>query len=156
MTLEAIEAISRVKYTYFRLLDTKQFDKLGALFIEEATANYQSAPRPYTGRSEIVEFLSTSMADPGMVTLHQGHHPEIEVYDDGTATATWYLNDKVFIPRYDFSLEGSALYEDQYVLVGDEWKIRHTGYTRIFEERRKHSSGELISFTSRFESNSPS
>ena len=28
--LEAIEAVKRVKYAYFRLLDLKRFDELGA------------------------------------------------------------------------------------------------------------------------------
>lgn len=151
MTLEATEAICRLKYTYFRLLDTKRFDELGDLFTEDGTADYESAPRPYTGRAEIVEFLTSSLADLGMVTLHQGHHPEIEVSDDGTATGTWYLSDKVFVPAYDFALAGTALYEDRYRCVGGEWKISHTGYVRIYEERRKHSSGELVSFKSRFQ-----
>ena len=68
MMLEAIEAISRVKYTYFRLLDTKQFDQLSALFIEEATA-YQSAPRPYTGRGD---HSAGSTAEP--LALEFGGH----------------------------------------------------------------------------------
>jgi len=151
MTVDAVEAICRLKYAYFRLLDTKQFEELGALFTEDGTADYESAPRPYSGRVEIVDFLTTSMTDPGMVTLHQGHHPEIDVADDGTATGTWYLSDRVIVPAYDFLLEGTALYEDTYALVDGRWKFTHTGYQRIFEERRKHSTGELLSFTSRFQ-----
>jgi hypothetical protein len=151
MTLEAVEAICRLKYTYFRLLDTKQFDLLGGLFTEDGTADYESAPRPYAGRAEIVEFLSSSLSDPGLVTLHQGHHPEIDVAGDGTATGIWYLSDKVIGPAYDFMLEGTALYEDAYVEVGGEWRFTHTGYSRIYEERRRHSTGELLSFTSRFQ-----
>jgi len=151
VTLEAREAICRLKYSYFRLLDTKRFDELGELFTEDATASYESAPRPYTGRDEIVGFLSGSLADPGMVTLHQGHHPEIDVHDDGTASGTWYLSDKVFVPAYDFHLTGTALYADRYVLVDGAWKFSHTGYERIYEERRKHATGELVSFTSRFQ-----
>jgi hypothetical protein len=86
-----------------------------------------------------------------MVTLHQGHHPEIDVFDDGTAAGTWYLSDKVFVPAYDFALAGTALYEDRYRRVEGEWRISHTGSVRIYEERRKHSSGDLVSFKSRFQ-----
>ena len=150
MTLEAVEAICRLKYAYFRLLDTKQFDALGELFTEDGTADYEPPPT-VRGRAEIVAFLSGSLSDPGLVTLHQGHHPEIEVGGDDTATGTWYLSDKVFGPAYDFLLEGTALYQDTYARVGGEWKFTHTGYSRIYEERRRHSTGELVSFTSRFQ-----
>jgi hypothetical protein len=46
MTLEATEAICRLKYAYFRLLDTKRFDELGDLFTEAGTADYESARVP--------------------------------------------------------------------------------------------------------------
>lgn len=150
MDTEAIESICRLKYRYFRLLDTKEFDRLGELFVEDATASYESAPRPYRSRAEIVEFLTTSLSDPGMITLHQGHHPEIDVGEDGSASGTWYLSDKVFVPGYDFALAGTAIYSDRYVCDEQGWRFTHTGYTRIYEERRKHGSGELVSFTSRF------
>jgi hypothetical protein len=34
-----LEAIRRLKYAYFRTLDLKQFDQLGALLTEDATAS---------------------------------------------------------------------------------------------------------------------
>jgi hypothetical protein len=153
MDIEAIEAIRRLKYAYFRLLDTKRFDELGELFTEDATAAYESAPRPYAGRDEIVAFLRSSLSDPGIVSLHQGHHPEIEV-DEGTATGTWYLSDRVVVPAHDFVLDGTALYDDAYALVDGEWRFTHTGYARIWEERRVLSTGKLLTFTSRFDADS--
>ena len=115
MSDEATEAICRLKYKYFRLLDTKRFVELGELFIEDATTDYQSAPSPHNGRAEIVEFLVNSLSDPGIVHLHNGHHPEIDVHGDGTASGMWYLFDKVIVPAADFMLEGTGIYEDNYV-----------------------------------------
>lgn len=148
---DAVESIRRLKYAYFRLLDTKQFAELGELFVEDATTAYESGNLTQHGREEIVEFLTTSLSDPGIVHLHNGHHPEIDVHGDGTASGTWYLEDKVIIPAFDLVLGGTALYDDTYVLVEDGWRIKHTGYRRIYEERRKFTTGELISFTSRFQ-----
>jgi hypothetical protein len=151
MTDEATQAICRLKYEYFRLLDTKRFVELGELFVDDATTDYESAPGPQSGRSEIVEFLVSSLSDPGIVHLHNGHHPEIDVHGDGTASGRWYLFDKVIVPAADFVLEGTGIYEDTYVIDGGQWKFKHTGYRRIYEEHRKHSTGELISFSSRFQ-----
>ena len=43
------------------------------------------------------------------------------------------------------SLRGAAFYRDEYVKVGSEWKIQHTGYERTFEEMasRKDSGWRL-------------
>jgi SnoaL-like domain len=149
--LDDVESIRRLKYAYFRLLDSKQFRELGKLFVAEGTTAYEAGSLHQTGRDAIVDFLISSLGDPGIVTFHTGHHPEIDVGPDGTATGIWYLEDRVIVPAFDLVLGGTALYEDEYVVEDGEWRIRHTGYHRIYEERRRMHSGELISFTSRFE-----
>lgn len=146
-----VQSILRLKYAYFRLLDTKRFDELGSLFVEDATTSYESGSLRQEGRAAIVEFLTQSLGDPGIVHVHNGHHPEIDVYGDGTASGTWYLEDRVMVPAADLVLGGTALYEDAYVVDDGMWRIKHTGYVRIYEERRKFSTGELLSFTSRFD-----
>ena len=69
-----------------------------------------------------------------MVTMHQGHHPEIELTSDTTATGIWALEDYVIMTELNMSLHGAAFYHDKYVKVDGQWKIKHTGYERIFEE----------------------
>ncbi len=151
-----VESIRQLKYRYFRLLDTKKFRDLGELFVADGTTAYEAGALRQSGREAIVEFLISSLGDPGIVTFHTGHHPEIDVGPDGTATGIWYLEDRVIVPAFDLVLGGTALYEDEYVVDDGEWRIRHTGYNRIYEERRRMESGELISFTSRFDPVKPS
>ncbi len=146
-----VESIRQLKYTYFRLLDTKQFRALGELFVTDGTTAYEAGTLRQEGRGAIVDFLTSSLGDHGIVTFHSGHHPEIDVHDDGTATGIWYLEDRVIVPAFDLVLGGTALYEDVYVFDDGQWRIKHTGYQRIYEERRRLHSGELISFSSRFE-----
>jgi hypothetical protein len=138
-----IESICQVKYAYFRLLDLKRFAELGELLTEDATTAYQSGELRQNGRAAIVAFLQESLGDPGIVTMHNGHHPEIEVHDDGTATGRWYLEDRVIVPAHDFELHGTAIYEDRYAKVGGTWKIAHTGYDRVYEEHIRYSSGDV-------------
>ena len=49
-------------------------------------------------------------------------------------------------------ISGTAFYSDRYARTGDGWRIAHTGYVRVFEEHRTHSTLASISFRSRFES----
>ncbi len=146
-----LEAIRRLKYAYFRTLDLKQFDDLGALLTEDATASYEDGRTVLKGRSAIVSWLQAVLGDVGIVTEHHGHHPEITFTSESTADGTWYLQDRVIIAAADLEIDGTAFYADRYVLAGESWKIAHTGYTRVFEEQRTHSTFEVRSFTSRFD-----
>jgi hypothetical protein len=145
-----LEAIRRLKYAYFRRLDLKQFDELGALLTDDATAAYEDGKTVLEGRSAIVRWLQSVLGDRGIVTEHHGHHPEISFTSDTTATGTWYLQDRVIVPAADVEIGGTAFYDDRYLLTGEGWRIAHTGYTRVFEEHRTHSTLEVRTFTSRF------
>jgi len=147
---EAASAIALLKYAYLRCLDLKRFDDLGRLLTEDCTASYEDGRRSFEGRSAIVEFLKGALGDPGIVTQHQCHHPEITVTADGTARGTWYLEDRVIVPAHDVEISGTAFYEDSYVRYDSGWLISHTGYRRVFEEHRTHSTLALTSFRSRF------
>ena len=49
----------------------------------------------------------------GVLTEHRVTHPEITV-DGDEAEATWYLQDHVIVPEFDFMLMGAAFYRDRY------------------------------------------
>jgi hypothetical protein len=145
-----LEAIRRLKYAYFRTLDLKQFDQLGLLLTEDATAAYEDAQTTLDGREAIVTWLTDALGGPEIVTEHHGHHPEIDFTTDATATGTWYLQDRVIVPSADLEIAGTAFYSDRYTKAGGSWRIAHTGYQRVFEEHRVHSTFAALSFTSRF------
>jgi hypothetical protein len=145
-----LEAIKALKYAYFRHLDLKEFDELGLLLTEDATAAYEGGKLSYEGRAAIVQFLRDSLSDAGIISHHNGHHPEITFESDDRAKGRWYLHDRVIIPAVDLEIGGTAFYHDTYVKVEGRWLIAHTGYERVFEEQRTHSSFEVRSFTTRF------
>lgn len=149
--LAAVAEIEQLKFRYFRLLDLKRFDELGRLLTEDATAAYEDGASSFTGRQAIVDFLVRSLSDPGIISEHHGHHPEITLTSATTAEGTWYLQDRVVIPRFDLEIGGTAFYDDRYVRLGGTWYICHTGYQRVFEERRSHRTHEVQSFSSRFD-----
>jgi hypothetical protein len=129
-----IERIKRLKYKYFRALDTNQWDVIAETFMPDCTAAYDSGKYSYNGRDAIVEFLSKGMSSPNMITLHQAHHPEIDLLDDATATGIWYLQDIVIHTEENWVLRGAGFYRDRYVKDGGVWKHSHIGYDRTYEE----------------------
>jgi hypothetical protein len=151
MELSDIEAIKQVKYAYFRLLDLKRFDELGQLLTEDCTAAYEDGKRRYDSRRGIVDFLTEALGNQGIVTQHHGHHPEIAFDGPGSATGIWYLVDRVIIASADLEIGGTAFYDDRYRREDGRWLISHTGYQRVFEEHRVHSTMAVASYRSRFQ-----
>jgi hypothetical protein len=151
-TAAELEAIRRLKYAYFRTLDLKEFDQLGQLLTDDATASYEDGRTTLEGRAAIVQWLSEALGNPDIVTEHHGHHPEIDLASPTTATGRWYLQDRVIVPSADLEIGGTAFYDDRYVKVDEGWRIAHTGYMRVFEEHRTHSTLAVRTFSSRFDS----
>jgi hypothetical protein len=127
-----IEGIKRVKYKYFRCLDSKLWDEMKDCFTEDARTDFRSGTWAYDGRDAIIHFLSSAL--PHKNSVHQGHHPEIEITGESTANAVWSFNDYVLDRQTRLCLQGAGFYYDEYVKVDGEWKIQLTGYVRTFEE----------------------
>lgn len=126
-----VEAICRLKYRYLRTLDTKAWEEFESCFLPEATGDYNGLV--FEDRDALVGYMRSNLG-PGLITLHQAHHPEIEVAADGeTATGRWYLQDKVIVPDFSFMLEGAAIYTDRYARTPEGWRVAHTGYRRTYE-----------------------
>lgn len=135
--LEDIEAISQLKYRYWRFLDLKRWDELAALFMPDATVCYSSGTYEFAGVAAIMKFLTESLSrERGSVTIHHGHHPEIAV-DGDTATGIWALYNYMYNVKENRGIRIGAYYEDRYVRAAGEWKFAHIGYQSLFHEEWK-------------------
>jgi hypothetical protein len=132
--LREVEAIKRLKYRYMRGIDEKRWEQIEACFVPDATCAYSGDKYAFSGRDAIMKFLTESMARPTFLSSHRITQPEIDLTSDTTATGIWALEDYVIDEQYGLTIHGAAFYRDQYVKVGGEWKIQHTGYTRTFEQ----------------------
>ena len=142
-----IEAIKQLKYRYFRFLDSKQWDDLADCFTEDAVSSYDSGKYGFEGREKIMDFLRNALGRPTALTMHHGHHPEIALTSESTATGTWYLEDTVIDTERNTMLRGAAFYCDEYVKVDGQWKLQSTGYRRTFEEVMDRSETPSLRIT---------
>src|SRR3954449_7137063 len=121
-----IEAIKQLKARYFRLMDTKQWDRWREQFT--ADCRYDGTSRPYQNADEFVAGTSEKLRDA--VTIHQGHMPEIVLSGPTTARGIWAMLDWVEFPEAR-DAGGSASHgfvgyghsEEEYRKEGDTWKI---------------------------------
>ncbi len=132
--LLAIEEIQQLKYRYLRHLDHKEWDALRALFTPDATSSYGDGRYAFEGRDAILEFLVGALGRATILTAHQVHHPEIELSGEGSAAGSWALWDNVIDLQHGVNIRGTAYYRDTYVVRDGAWRIRSTGYERIYEE----------------------
>jgi bile-acid 7alpha-dehydratase len=132
--LQEIEAIKRLKYKYFRCLDTKRWEEMKECFTEDANAAYSGGKYSFQGRDQILQFLIDAMNRPTVLSAHHGHHPEIELTSPTTAVGVWALADVFIDLQAAITVRGAAYYRDDYVKVNGQWKIKTTGYERTFEE----------------------
>ncbi|MCP4574690.1 MAG: nuclear transport factor 2 family protein [Deltaproteobacteria bacterium] len=131
--LEDIEAIKKLKHKYMRCVDTKQLNDLKDCFVDDASAAYAGGKYSFKGRDNIVAFLRNMMPET-LITMHIAFHPEIEITGDTTAKGSWGFQDYLIEQTSNVSLRGYAYYQDEYVKVDGQWKIKSTGYKRVFEE----------------------
>lgn len=82
--MDDIEAIKRLKARYFRTMDTKDWAGMRAVFADDAVVDTSSSGGGVVeGADAFMAFLSETLR--GVVTVHHGHMPEIELTSDTTA-----------------------------------------------------------------------
>ena len=145
--LVEIEMIKRVKYRYARCLDLKLWDELATVFTEDAVAAYSGGGYTFEGRDAILEFLQRSMGAETFHSSHKMHHPEIDLSGPNSATGNWALDDVVVETQWGITIRGCSFYEDEYVKVAGNWKIKRTGYRRVFEEIQPRGNVEGLKLT---------
>lgn len=144
--LLAIEEIKKLKARYFRLMDTKDWTRFGALFTLDATFDVQGALEenpdpsslgdPIVGRDAIVEYVRNGITP--ITSAHYGHMPEIEIISSDEATGIWALEDVLRLPAGGpFALfRGYGHYHEHYRRTDGVWCIAALKITRLMVETR--------------------
>jgi hypothetical protein len=135
--LEAIQAIERLKYRYWRACDRKDPDAFRECFVEKgAEIDYGPGLGAFTDREPLVELytrLALRRSEGGWVyhDIHHGLHPDIELVDDTTATGSWTLSFMRVNLEEKVIEQASVEYRDTYVIEDGCWKIQRSHVTPL-------------------------
>jgi hypothetical protein len=143
----AVEEIKKLKARYFRDLDAKNWEGLHSIFAADAVFDLRAVnsvrqipggelvpplggeDRIFRGRGPIVAMIRAAVE--GLITVHHGHAPEIEVLTDSTARGIWALEDILRFPSGELLLNGFGHYHETYEKVGGDWQIKTSRLTRL-------------------------
>jgi ketosteroid isomerase-like protein len=161
--LVAIEAIKQLKARYFRCMDQKDWDAFEKVFAPDVVFDLREAifaRDPHTRKimkSGDIQIREEQIKDEewlqrgarnvrrweetiltGVVTVHQGHMPEIELTSPTSARGYWHLEHLLRFPKRNayadiwwlpdnapfHEYHGYGLYDETYERIGDEWLIK--------------------------------
>jgi SnoaL-like domain len=132
MSLDDVEAIKKVKARYFRLMDTKDWAGMAAVFADDVEIDITSEGAGVThGAAAFMSFVVGALS--AVTTVHHGHMPEIELTSSTSARAIWAFEDELWWPpgapvRY---MHGYGHYHETYEKGADGWRIKTMKITRL-------------------------
>ena len=119
-----IEAIKQVKARYFRLMDTKDWDGLATVFADDVHIDMTGEGGGVTESvDEYMPFIRQVIGD--VITVHQGHMPEITLTSPTTATGIWALEDRLWWPEGNPDLLHARLRALSRNLRAARWGVVH-------------------------------
>ena len=136
--MDDIEAIKQLKARYFRTMDTKDWAGMREVFADDVTMDTtDSGGNVMTGADDFLAFLEATL--DGVVTVHHGHMPEIELTSPTTATGIWSMEDMLRWPD-GTELHGFGHYHETYEKIDGTWRITSSTLTRLRMDHRSAAS----------------
>ena len=132
--LDAVEQIERLKYRYFMCVDTGDFDAFRELCLKDVDIDIKLGIF-HMKFDNVEDFIAENKKaySKQVISSHTGHHPQIDILSDTTASGSWYLIDKAILFTDNVILNGCSLYQDLYEKAGGIWKFKRISYRRVYE-----------------------
>ena len=132
-----IEKIRKKKLLYAHLLDSVYPEAFVELYAEDATGDWGPFGT-WSGREELIERIRAQFGDkPPYNYLHMTSNLWVELTGPTTATSRGYLHDVCTEPLPNVSPTAwFGLYEEDWVKIDGEWKIKHTRVNFLWPDRQ--------------------
>ena len=149
MSYEDIEAIKRVKYNYCNGIDRCDLVLLRSIMTPDIEIDYVGGSYRFkaSGREEVLSIMKQAF-NPEFVSCHTVHMPFIDLISETMAKGRWRLLDYAMnLAQENLVTVGASEYQDTYVKGEDGlWRIRSSGYERIFERVFKEPDSSLTHY----------
>ncbi|APE14125.1 DUF4440 domain-containing protein [Mycobacterium sp. WY10] len=131
--LVACHELTQAKAKYCRTLDTKDWNGLAALMVDDVEfgmSDGESEPHMTIGRDETLALLQSLVS--GARTAHQVHAPEIDLNED-EAQVIWAVQDRAVFDD-GTSVTGYGHYTERWVHQGDAWRLASLLLTHLITD----------------------
>lgn len=141
----ALEAIKNLKSRYLAAVDNKDWQAMEEIFTSDAVIDFSGEDQYHVGHHGMTEehlnpvktvviggaeaAVRIAKAVDGIVTVHQGHDPQISLTSPLTAKGKWTLYDQ--LDYGDELMQGYGHYHETYLLKDGRWQIASLLLTRI-------------------------
>jgi hypothetical protein len=136
--LERVQAITELKYRYWRACDAKEPDAMRACFARSG-AKIEYGPMGSYDDADALVAVFTKIAlrrlgdVPGgrwaVLDMHHGLHPQITVHDSTHASGQWTLHFRQIDVAGGTERVSAGEYVDEYRVEDGRWVIAATTYT---------------------------
>ena len=141
----AIEEIRQLKSRYFQVVDEKDWAGIEALFTPDARVDFGSEGLHHVGHHGVTaadinpeDWIvsggeATARVIAGavseVISVHQGHDPQIELISPDRAVGRWSMYDR--LEYGDEVMHGYGHYHEKYERVDGEWTFSALTLTRL-------------------------
>lgn len=128
--LEDVHAIQALKWRYLRACDRKAAEEVRDCFLPEAVIDYEGFPL-FEGRDAFVALYRELACRPGVVDMHHGQNPIVELTAPDAARGAFdcYFHQIDTVARRVTQLAVS--YDDEFVRRDGRWWIARSVSRRI-------------------------
>ncbi len=145
--MDDIDAIKQAKARYWIGVDTNDGDMVRSVLAEDCALDYHSCCADPTSGTDFLpamnvtlngraNWIANGLSRAGIISVHQGHHADIELTGDNAAKGVWSFTDRFFVPSgKPFSrFTGYGFYHETYEKVAGSWLIKTLRISRIWCE----------------------
>lgn len=127
--LEHIEAIKQLKARWWFACDVRDIDGMRACYDESNFLIDFGFIGQFTDMDAFIAVFKSLACHPTHVDMHHGTSPEIALTGPDSAVGRWRMRFQLLETEKQQVQLMSGYYEDEYVRLGDEWKMRVSKYT---------------------------